>query len=215
MNKSKRVRIYTKVGDKGNTSLFNGDKVLKNDARVNAFGAVDELNCMLGLIATELERILHIKQTETAEVKVIHTRGLVLLLDIVLHLQNELFVLGSDLATPMSDLSNDKVNRITDIYIRRLERWIDDLDKELPVLRAFILPGGSELSARLHLSRTVARRAEREIVTAFSIFNLEQPSINEQTLKYINRLSDLLFVMSRAANQFQNVSDVLWEQTNK
>lgn len=178
------MKIYTKTGDHGDTSLFGGQRVSKNHSRIMAYGTVDELNSILGICRagnpdSELEEILG-------------------------RIQNELFVLGADLATPPE--KNAKIERIGFKHVNRLEEDIDRLEKVLEPLRTFILPGGSSVAAHLHLARTVCRRAER------SCFNCRQSEIvSEEALIFLNRLSDLLFVMARYQNRSQNISDVAWK----
>ncbi len=165
------TKVYTKTGDTGQTSLVNGKRVSKAHARVSAFGEVDELNSMLGLARTFLE---------DAQI------------DAILgELQNELFILGADLASP----AETAVPRVTTEIVADVEQLIDRLLEELAPLKEFILPGGSQAGACLHVARTIARRAERSVVTL-----AENEEINEQALIYLNRLSDLLFVMARVVN---------------
>lgn len=182
------MKIYTKTGDEGTTGLFGGKRVSKDDLRIEAYGTIDELNGLLGL----------------AVAKIVNKR---IKKDIVL-IQNELFNLGADLATP---LDNNKIKisipRISEIDIERIENLIDSYQKELPELRVFILPGGLESSSVLHLSRTVCRRAERRIVELS-----KSESIGDSVLKYINRLSDLLFVLARFENYSNNHPEVEWKK---
>lgn len=179
------VKIYTKTGDQGKTALFGGRRVGKDSARIEAYGTVDELNAHLGFAAVPA-------QPELA--------------GILTGLQNELFVLGADLATPL-DNKNVEVTRIERRHVEAMERRIDGVEEQLPPIRFFILPGGGETAARLHLCRTVARRAERLIV---QLSTMEE--INELDLQYINRLSDFLFVLARYANHLDARDDVRWEQ---
>ncbi|MEP6977766.1 MAG: cob(I)yrinic acid a,c-diamide adenosyltransferase [Thermoleophilia bacterium] len=166
------TRIYTRGGDAGETSLGDGSRVSKLDARITAFGAVDELNAQLGVVLAGepperfrswLERI-----------------------------QNELFDVGADLSVPL-----DAVNRlrIEQPAIDELERLCDEANADLPELRSFVLPGGTEAAARLHVARTVCRRAERDALAAD-----REHGVNPLVLRYLNRLSDLLFILARAAN---------------
>lgn len=178
------TRIYTKGGDKGSTSLGNGKRVPKHDPRVAAYGAVDEANATIGLVR------LHTRETPE--------------IDAMLgHIQNDLFDLGADLCTP-DDPADYPPLRIVEAQVRRLEQEIDRLNAELKPLNSFILPGGTPAAAYLHLARTVARRAEREI-TALA----ETAAVNPQAIKYVNRLSDHLFVLSRYVND-RGAQDVLW-----
>lgn len=177
------ARIYTRTGDKGETGLVGGTRVPKDSLRVNAYGNVDELNSVLGLARAflndgELDSILD-------------------------SLQQDLFVAGADLAS--STESTHKVPRISKERIVELERLIDKLQEELQPLKAFILPGGGQAASVLHFSRTVARRAERSIVTLS-----RSEKISEQMVPYINRLSDLLFVLARIANHREGKPDVEW-----
>ena len=182
----KLTRIYTRGGDKGKTSLSSGARVPKHDPRVAAYGTVDETNAAIGLAR------LH-SAADHPEMDAILSR-----------IQNDLFDLGADLATPEVENPEYPPLRIVAQQVERLEQEIDRLNADLAPLDSFVLPGGSPLSAYLHLARTIARRAEREM-TALA----EQESINPETVRYINRLSDLLFVMSRYAND-KGAGDVLW-----
>jgi cob(I)alamin adenosyltransferase len=164
------TRIYTRGGDRGETSLGDGSRVSKLDARVAARGDVDELNSLLGLVG-RLERV-----------------------------QNELFDLGADLSVPLA--GNEDRLRITDEAVDRLEQEIDDANASLPELKSFVLPGGSERAALLFLARAVCRRAER------SVLGVEDA--NPLAAVYLNRLSDLLFVLARAANAEAGVEEPLW-----
>jgi cob(I)alamin adenosyltransferase len=166
------TRIYTRGGDRGETSLGDGSRVPKLDCRIAAFGAVDELNSHLGLaLAAELPDELR---------------------EIVARVQNELFDLGADLSVPFG--IGDRL-RVTEEQIEALEGDCDRLNAALPDLRSFVLPGGSEAAARLHVARAVCRRAEREALAA-----AEDLEINRLVLVYLNRLSDLLFILARTAN---------------
>ncbi len=182
------MKIYTKTGDKGKTSLFGGERVGKNSVRLEAYGTVDELNSVLGIavangLSDKVKKIISV-------------------------LQNQLFILGSDLATPLESETKIKINvpRTTAEMVEKLENWIDDLDAELPGLKVFVLPGGAEGAAYLHFARTVCRRAERITV---ELSGREQ--INEFVVKYLNRLSDLLFVLARYENFVNDIPDVKWE----
>lgn len=172
------TRVYTKTGDAGETSLVDGSRVSKAHERVAAYGDVDELNSLLGLARVGL-----------ADAQLDEALG---------KIQNELFIVGADLASPLTI----QVPRVDETHIAELEQLIDSLLEELEPLREFILPGGTQLGASLHLARTVARRAERSIVTLAA-----REEINEQALIYLNRLSDLLFVMARVANQRAGVRE--------
>ena len=177
------MKIYTKTGDGGETSLFDNSRVWKSNNRIMSYGAVDELNSAVG-IALAFE-------------------GNTVLRKILSQIQNNLFVIGSDLANP--DMENQKI-RTTKEMIDYLEESIDELDNELTELDSFILPGGSMLSSVLHLARTIARRAETHVV-ALS----QEEKITENTFVYLNRLSDLFFVMARTANKEKNIDDIIWK----
>ena len=185
-------RIYTRTGDAGRTRLASGAPVMKFDPRVAAYGEVDETNACLGLARQ-------------------HTGGDPLLDAIMARIQNDLFDLGADLATPERATPDrgepaGPALRIVDSQVERLEREIDQLNGELSPLTSFILPGGSPAAAALHLARTVCRRAER---AAVYLAQIEGENVGQPALKYLNRLSDLLFVAARWAND-KGASDVLW-----
>lgn len=182
-------RIYTRTGDAGRTRLVTGETVAKSDPRVEAYGAVDELNAVLGLAR-------------------LHTAGDPGLDPILARVQNDLFDLGADLATPDAGAAAPAALRVTDSQVQRLEREIDALNETLEPLTSFVLPGGSPAAAALHLARTVCRRAERRAV-AFADGLAEGGSAHGPALRYLNRLSDLLFVASRAANAGRG-GDILW-----
>ncbi len=179
------AKIYTRRGDDGSTGLFGGPRVRKDDLRVSAYGDVDELNSALGCAREELPE-----------------GDLRALVDA---LQSELFTLGAQLATPDADKAPKEVPRIGEEHVRRLEREIDRLTEELPEMRNFILPGGSRAGAALHFCRTVCRRAERKAVEL-----AESSTVPAEALAYVNRLSDLLFVMARAANLRAGGREIPW-----
>lgn len=185
-------KIYTRTGDDGSTGLADGSRVLKHSLRPQAYGTVDELNASLGLVFLCLDN----KKDENLfnDIKVL-IRGI----------QNDLFDLGADLSTPISKAKqNYKPLRITENQIKKIEEKIDEYNDELKPLNSFILPGGSEAASLIHLSRTIARRAERDV----SLLSSEE-EINKNSLVYLNRLSDLLFVLSRVLNE-NGLNDVLW-----
>ncbi len=179
------MKIYTKTGDQGETGLFGGRRVGKDSVRIDAYGTVDELNSFLGLAQSGAPEEIATLITE---------------------LQNELFVLGADLASPLETGKKD-IARIAEHHVGLMETRIDAIEDRLDPIRFFILPGGSETAARLHVCRTVARRAERLIVHLSTV-----EEINELDLRYINRLSDFLFVLSRFANHVEGRGDVRWQQ---
>lgn len=177
------MKIYTRSGDDGTTGLYGGGRVAKSDPRIEAIGAVDELNAYLGIVRTlpvspQADKILSV-------------------------LQNRMFDLGAELATI------DAASRGTDVlhnsHVAEVEQWIDEMEKQLSPLRAFILPGGSPVAAGLHFARAVCRRAERHMVALALIAPLR-----ETALKYVNRVGDLLFVMARTANAEAGQPDVAW-----
>ena len=180
------MKIYTKTGDAGKTSLFGGKRVSKDNLRIEAYGTVDELNSLLGAALTE------INDPEIASA--------------VERIQNELFNVGADLATPISNDGKDSyIKRTVEEDILRLENDIDKFDSQLPELKSFILPGGSKGASLLQLARSVCRRAER---TAVALGGQEE--IGKFVIVYLNRLSDLLFILGRAENLFNGVPEPEW-----
>lgn len=182
-------RIYTRAGDRGDTGLIGGRRVRKDHPRVEAYGAVDELNSQLGIART-----------------LVSDSSVAALLD---DIQHRLFDLGAELATPSGARSKQRAS-ITAEQVRTLENAIDRYQAMLPALRAFILPGGSPLAAAFHVARTVSRRAERRTVTLG-----RKERLNAEILRYLNRLSDLLFVLARWANRVAGQPDVIWQQGNE
>ncbi|MBU6206301.1 MAG: cob(I)yrinic acid a,c-diamide adenosyltransferase [Alphaproteobacteria bacterium] len=177
-------KIYTRTGDDGTTGLVDGSRLLKDSPRMAAIGDVDELNGAIGLAA------LHVEGDALIRLR---------------RIQNDLFDLGADLATPGTDFApSEMVLRIMPAQVKRLEDELDAMNAALKPLTSFILPGGSPASAALHLARSVCRRAERVAVAA-----AREVALNPQALKYLNRLSDYLFVMARA-NNGNGDDDVLW-----
>ncbi len=180
-------RIYTRTGDQGLTGLFGGGRVAKDDVRVEAYGAVDELNAVLGVALTAL--------TDST------------LADRLRRIQSDLFTLGAHLATPRADSgAAAHLPPLPEERPPEMEQWIDEADDELPPLRAFILPGGSAGSAALHYARTVCRRAERRVVTLAG----QQP-VPASVIVYLNRLSDLLFACARLESHRSGSADQRWE----
>lgn len=176
------TRIYTRGGDKGQTSLGDGTRVAKHALRVEAYGTVDEANAVIGLAC------LHVKEEAAA---------------MLARIQNDLFDLGADLCTPEAENGKGRL-RMAAEQVTRLETEIDSMNEALAPLNSFILPGGSPAAAQLHLARTVVRRAER-LVTALA----EVEAVNPQAIAYINRLSDHLFVLARVCNA-NGAEDILW-----
>ena len=184
------MKIYTRTGDDGTTGLIGGDRVRKGDARLECYGTVDELNAAIGLVTTSLDATADAAHLPAALAQV----------------QSELFVIGSYLATPENDPGAQKyLPAMDEGMIARLEMEIDQAEAVLPPLKNFILPGGTETAARLHLARTVCRRAER-LVSAFA----EDRPVHGVIVTYLNRLSDWLFVQARLANHVAGVADVPW-----
>ncbi len=182
------TRIYTRTGDKGDTGLATGQRVRKTDLRVEAYGTVDETNACLGMVR-------------------LHTRDDPALDPILARIQNELFDLGADLSTPASGLKPGALAlRITDAQVKRLEQELDRLNADLSPLSSFVLPGGTPCAAALHLARTICRRAERAAVL---LADRAGEDVSGPALRYLNRLSDLLFTAARWANA-KGESDVLW-----
>src|SRR6188472_4109614 len=177
------TRIYTRGGDQGETSLGDGSRVSKLDCRIGAFGTVDELNSAIGVVlAGELPEAMREPLTR---------------------IQNELFDVGADLSVPWG--VTDRL-RVEQPLIAALEQLCDDFNADLPELRSFVLPGGTEASARLHVARTICRRAERD-----ALAGSQEVELNPLVLVYLNRLSDLLFILARAANAAAGREEPLWK----
>jgi cob(I)alamin adenosyltransferase len=180
------MKIYTKTGDKGETGLFGGERVSKNSLRINAYGTVDELNSFIGLTITE---------SQDPSIK-----------NLLKDIQNKLFVVGTDLATPDTDKNKKlKIQRTPMEYVFQMEKIIDEYSAKLEELKNFILPGGSKAAALLHICRTICRRAEREVVALNN-----DMKIGENIIIFLNRLSDLFFVLSRYENKVSHIPDVIW-----
>ena len=181
------MRIYTRTGDKGQTGLFGGGRVAKDDPRVDAYGDVDELNAVLGM-ARSIEMMPRIDE-------------------VLAPVQRDLFAIGALLATPDHDKMQQQLTkaRIDEGRIAQLERAIDEGESELEPLKAFILPGGTPKAAALHVARTVCRRAERKVVHL-----QREVALPELVVVYLNRLSDLLFVLARVANKRAGAGEVTW-----
>ena len=177
------MKIYTKTGDEGKTSLFDNSRVWKSDERIMSYGAVDELNSSIG-IALSLELDNEIKE-------------------ILIKIQNDLFMVGSDLANP--NMADKKI-RTTEKMTIFLEQKIDLLEPQLKPLTSFILPGGTLLASILHLSRTISRRAETHVVELS-----KSEDINKKAVIYLNRLSDLMFILARIVNNRKKMPDIIWK----
>lgn len=178
------MKIYTKTGDGGDTALFGGGRVGKDDERVEAYGQVDELNSALGVARAE---------------------GLGRLDPLTQALQDQLFSVGAILATPREAKAAAHLAPVDPMWITAMERAIDEFDAELPALTSFILPGGAKTAAQLHLARCICRRAERRVVPL-----ARRNEVPAEVVVYLNRLSDLLFTMARMANHLAGVKDVAW-----
>ena len=179
------MKIYTKTGDDGTTGIFSGKRVSKNSSAIEAYGTVDELNAFIGFCAAVSEDMEISKE--------------------LMQIQNDLHLVCADLATPLD--AKVKIHRLENSRALRLEKSIDRFEKELQPLKQFILAGGSELASRLHLARTIARRAERRVITHAGL-----EKTNEEVIVYLNRLSDFLFVIARVANHRSKISDIFWNQ---
>jgi len=179
------TRIYTRTGDAGRTRLADNNQTDKTDPRVEAYGSVDEASCALGLALADPALDESIRSVLAA-------------------IQNDLFDVGADLATPLT--SPGRALRVAQSWVDRLESWCDQFQEGLEPLRSFVLPGGSELSARLNLARAIVRRAERATWQV-----AQQTEINPLTAVYLNRLSDLLFILGRQANRLAGTPELLWQ----
>ena len=190
------MKIYTKTGDKGMTSLVGGERVSKTDARLEAYGTVDELNSELGLLLTYIE-------TEED-------------LEVLSQVQNDLFVVGGYLATNQDNTQLRTQSIVSDEMVSLLETSIDKIDSELPALKAFILPGGSRSAAVCHVCRTICRRAERRILELNNQLSEHgNKEIDTNVLRYMNRLSDFLFVLARKINIIAHNDEIIWKNTCK
>jgi len=181
------MKIYTGFGDKGYTSLIGGEKVKKSSLRVDVYGTLDELNSLFGLVRaknniSEIDEILNT-------------------------IQNDLFLISTEIATT-GDINRYTIRKIDKKDILKIEHWIDEFNNQIPELRQFILPGGTETASFMHLARTVARRAERLLVQL-----ADSSSIREELLIYLNRLSDLLFVLARFDNQKSGENELFWHSS--
>ncbi len=179
-------KIYTKSGDKGATSLLGGKRVSKASKRIEAYGNIDETNAMLGVLASI---IIH------KDIR-----------DLLAKIQNELFTLGSDLADPSYPENPYNIHRMDEAMIKYIEEAIDRYQEEVGEISYFILPGGSKGGALLHLARTVTRRAERSIIRL-----AEEEKINPMIIEYVNRLSDLFFILARVINNREGIKDIRWK----
>jgi cob(I)alamin adenosyltransferase len=196
------TRIYTRTGDAGTTRLGDLSETSKNDPRLIAYADVDEANAQLGVALSQAARSHDLEEPARA---------------VLIHVQNDLFDVGADLCNPIAvrtgteagtkagDGAGDGALRITEAYVDRLEAWCDEYNQDLPTLRSFILSGGTPTAAALHVARTVVRRAERSAWTAYAAYG---ETMNPIAIRYLNRLSDLVFILARYANREHG--DVLW-----
>jgi cob(I)alamin adenosyltransferase len=184
------AKIYTRTGDEGETSLLGGRRVRKDDLRIEAIGSVDEVNAALGMVRVELARNGVVPQNLDQEIG---------------EIQHRLFDLGAELAA--TSASEVHVGTLGEAHVAQLESLIDHYETELEPLRAFILPGGTAAASQLHVARCDCRRSERRLVQLAAV-----ESVRGEVMQYINRLSDLLFVLARAVNRANRVPDVIWEQ---
>ena len=188
------TRVYTRTGDKGETGLVGGKRVPKDSQRIEAYGTIDELNSVVGLARTFNDEKINVSEAHR-------------FLDVILRqIQDELFDLGSELATP-PDFFKEGMYRVGEREVKKIEQLIDECHKELEPLKSFVLPGGGKIGAYLHQCRTVCRRAEREILRLSRVEEL-----SEWPLKYVNRLSDLFFVLSRWISKQTGEGEYLWQR---
>ncbi|MEE9431619.1 MAG: cob(I)yrinic acid a,c-diamide adenosyltransferase [Melioribacteraceae bacterium] len=181
------MKIYTKTGDEGKTSLFGGQRVLKDDLRIEAYGTTDELNALLGVVLSE---------PLTDEIT-----------ELLIQIQNDLFIVGAELATPLETRKGKSIiPELSKESIELLENNIDKTEEKLPALKSFILPSGTKSASLLHFARTVCRRAERNVVKLS-----KEVELNENVVMYLNRLSDLLFVLARYENIRTSTVEVEWK----
>lgn len=185
------MKIYTRTGDAGITGLYGGTRVLKDDRRIEAYGTVDELNAALGCVRSAGA----VEGYESGIDEKIE------------QIQHELFSIGAELASPDPEKASTRL--VNEAHVGRLEKWIDHYEDQLEPLKQFILPGGTNTASMLHLARAVCRRAERRVITLYA---QEGVQISDVIVVYLNRLSDLLFVLSRGVNSQAGVPDVAWER---
>lgn len=183
------MKLYTRTGDDGTTGLFGGGRVGKDHPRIEAYGTVDELNACLGLSAAACGELAPGPRIR----------------EMLIAIQSRLFDIGADLATPEGSAFRARLPELADRQIVEIEAWIDEMDGQVPPIRNFILPGGTELASRLHLARTVCRRAERLVVA----LGHTEP-VGEKVVRFTNRVSDLLFAMARVANHAAGLEDIPW-----
>lgn len=188
----KKSRVYTKTGDKGETGLVSGHRIPKSDIRIDLYGELDELNSRLGLCASELSVDLEFHQ----------------MVDFLHHIQSAIFDLGSNLACEIEYRAQYKLPQISDEFVADLELEIDKLDGELPELKNFILPGGSVVASTIHIARTNTRSVERKLL---QYYERTQEELPPNSVVFLNRLSDYLFVLARYVNKQKGVDEINWK----
>jgi len=188
----KKSKVYTKTGDNGETGLVSGNRTPKSDIRIDLYGELDELNSRIGLSCSKLSQDIEFQQT----VNFIH------------HIQSAIFDLGSNLACEVENRAKYNLPQISDEFIGDLEFEIDKLDSELPPIKNFILPGGTVTSASIHICRTNARTVERKLI---GYFNTTKEELPQNSVIFLNRLSDYFFVLARYVNKIKNVEEINWK----
>ncbi len=184
------MKLYTRTGDDGTTGLFSGTRVSKDHPRIEAYGTVDELNSWLGMVASACDPARAFEKR---------------LATIVGEIQSRLFDIGADLATPEGAAQESRIMRISDEHVSESELWIDEVEAGNAPMKHFVMPGGTEVASRLHVARTVCRRAERLMVS----LNHSEP-VTPAAIRYVNRISDLLFAAARRVNREAGVADIPW-----
>ena len=189
----KKIKIYTKTGDKGKTALYSGDRVEKSHVLIQSLGAIDECNSHIGNVVTMMKQ--HEKLNPYMEQ--------------LIFIQHVLFDLGAAVATPRMWASDSKVNdtQFSDIYTNQLEQWVDQMDETLPPLKNFILPGGHIVASNIHICRSITRKAESFISSIFT-----EHQIEHTCLSFLNRLSDYFFMLARTCNNVLGVEETIWEK---
>lgn len=188
----KKSKVYTKTGDKGETGLVSGTRILKSDSRIDLYGELDELNSRIGFSCSHLSLDLEFQET----VNFLH------------HIQSAIFDLGSNLACEVENRAKFNLPQLSDEFVRELELEIDRLDHELPALKNFILPGGTVTAAAIHLCRTNARTVERKLILYFENTKEELPA---NSVVFLNRLSDYFFILARYVNRVKKIAEIEWK----
>ena len=198
-------RIYTRTGDKGQTSLFNGQRVLKSSLRVEAYGTIDELNSAIGIVIAEIQNLKFPSKTRLASGGKSQNYKSKVKIELV-KIQNDLFQIGSALANPEDRRQKTEDRKLED-RVKEFEDLIDEMTEKMPELMNFILPGGGKTGSELHFARTVGRRAERKIVALAA-----KERVDENIIMYLNRLSDLLFTFARFVNYKEKQKEIIWNK---